>query len=187
MNTTSNSRPAPGGSLPLSATTATAAQTDEPNQCGPFPTPTREDRDGPDPQHRFHDVDPDTRQALGTLSEALECVERARGHLYSFHQLSGTADLKLGEAVTQLRAAGHHELADRIDTNLVGRNVLEGRWTFQIVEDYDDNYWSEFRRWEKTARDQLVGGRRHLSEAAMKEDRRTHGHERHAARPGPRD
>jgi hypothetical protein len=140
-------------------------------------------RDRPDDEHRFDDVDRDTVKALGTLSEALEYVERARGHLYSFHQLSGSADLKLGEAVGELRDAGHAALADRIDAALVGRNVLAGRWTFQIVEEYDDHYWSVFRGHEKEARDELVGGRRHLFEASMKEDRRSQDHERHAARP----
>jgi hypothetical protein len=119
----------------------------------------------------------------GTLSEALECVERARGSLYDFHQLSGGADLKLGDAVDQLRKAGHSEIADRIETELVGRNVIHGRWTFQIVEDYDDHYWSVFRDLERTARDQIVGGRRHLFEARMKEQRRTTGAPHHEARP----
>jgi hypothetical protein len=148
-------------------------------------TATEDARNRPNEAHRFDDVDQATIEGLGTLSEAFEYVERARGHLYSFHQLSGTADLKLGEAVSQLRAAGHDDLAEKIDTELVGRNVVAGRWTFQIVEDYDDNYWSEFRRWDETIRDQLVGGRRHLLEAALKEDRRTHGHDRHDARPTP--
>lgn len=139
--------------------------------------------DGPHPAHRSDDLDGATVSSLGKLTEALEYVERARGHLYSFHQLSGTADLKLGEAVEELRAAGHADLADRLDSELVGRNVVAGRWTFQIVEDYDDNYWSNFRDCERAARDQLAGGRRHLFEAAMKEDRRTHGRERHDARP----
>jgi len=121
-----------------------------------------------------------TVEALGILSEALETAERARGHLYSFHQLTGSADLRLGEAVDALRSAGHRVLADRIETDLVGRNVISGRWTFQIVEDYDDGYWSLFRRLEGEARDELAGGRRHLAEARMKERRRTHrlpGHE----------
>ena len=121
-----------------------------------------------------------TVEALGILSEALETAERARGHLYSFHQLTGSADLRLGEAVDALRSAGHRVLADRIETDLVGRNVISGRWTFQIVEDYDDGYWSLFRRLEGEARDELAGGRRHLAEARMKEQRRTHrlpGHE----------
>ena len=124
-----------------------------------------------------------TVDALGKLSEALETCERARGHLYSFHQLTGSADLQLGEAVTALREAGHRDIADRIDCELVGRNVLQGRWTFQIVEDYDDNYWSLFRDLERAARDELAGGVRHLYEARMKESERSAGRPGHAAQP----
>src|ERR1044072_7082766 len=90
-----------------------------------------------------------TVAALGKLSEALETCERARGHLYSFHQLSGSADIELGQAVEELRQAGHVAIADRLADELVGRNVIAGRWTFQIVEDYDDTYWSAFRSLEQ--------------------------------------
>jgi hypothetical protein len=100
----------------------------------------------PDAAHRVPvGVDRATVEALGKLSEALETVDRARGHLYSFHQLTGTADLALGEAVELMRAAGPGELAARLEAELVGRNVIAGRWTFQIVEDYDDGYWEPFR------------------------------------------
>jgi hypothetical protein len=140
--------------------------------------------DGPDEAHRVPEgVSDATVDALGSLSEALEHVERARGHLYSFHQASGTADLTLGEAVTRLRDAGHGDLADRLEAELVGRNVIAGRWTFQVVEEYDDSYWSVFRRLERTAREDLVRGRRHLYEARMKERERTHGRPGHEARP----
>jgi hypothetical protein len=119
--------------------------------------------DLPDPDHRTPDgVDEATIEALGRLSEALEYVERARGHLYSFHQLSGTADLTLGDAVAKLRACGQGEVADRLERDVLGRNVLPGRWTFQVVEEYDDGYWSAFRGAERDAREQLVDGRRHL-------------------------
>lgn len=60
-------------------------------------------------------VDEATVEAVGKLTEALETVERARGHLYSFHQ--------------------------------------------------------------------LTGGREHLHEARLKEDRRTQGHPDHTAGP----
>jgi hypothetical protein len=140
--------------------------------------------DGPGPEHQVPaGLSDATVDALGVLSEALETAERARGHLYSFHQLTGSADLRLGEAVDGLRAAGHPELADRIQTELVGRNVIQDRWTFQIVEDYDDTYWSLFRRLEQEARESLAGGRRHLYEARMKEERRTHGRPGHEAGP----
>ena len=117
-----------------------------------------------------HGPDPATVEALGKISEALETVERARGHLYSFHQLSGSADLALQEGVAMLRAAGHDELAEEIDAGLVGRNVLPDRWTYQIVEEYDDTYWSVFREYENRARQTLARGRRHLYEARMKDD-----------------
>lgn len=139
--------------------------------------------DLPAPEHRRPDgVDDTTVEALGKVSEALEAVEDARGHLYAFHRLSGTADLALGDGVELLRQAGHGDLADRIGRDLVGRNVLEGRWTFQIVEEYDDGYYSTFRALEQAARNELVGGRRHLFEAEMKEDRRTRGDPAHTAR-----
>jgi len=140
--------------------------------------------DQPLPQHRRPaDVTDATVEALGKLSEALEVAEEARGHLYAFHRRAGTADLTLGEAVDLLRKAGHTELADRIDRELVGRNVLQGRWTFQIVEEYDDTYWSLFRRLEREAREELVDGRRHLYEAEMKERERTAGDSHHTAVP----
>lgn len=143
------------------------------------------EQDLPSPDHqRPEGVDDATVEALGKLSEALEVVEHARGYLYGFHRLTGTADLALGEAVDLFRKAGHDAIADRLQTELVGRNVIEGRWTFQIVEDYDDNYWGPFRAFETEVRERLTGGERHLHEARMKQQRRTHGHPRH--RPGPR-
>ena len=144
--------------------------------------------DQPSPEHRRPDgLDDATVEALGDISEALEAVERARGHLYSFHQLSGTADLTLQKGVEGLRKAGHVELAEEIEADLVGRNVLPGRWTFQIVEAYDDGYWSVFRTYEHKAREMLAGGRRHLYEAEMKERERTRGRPGHEARPTDAD
>jgi hypothetical protein len=124
-----------------------------------------------------------TVEAVGKVSEALECVERARGELYSFHQLMGHADLLLGEACDKLREAGHPDVADRLEDEVVGRNVLYGRWTFQVVEDFDDNYWSVFRDHERAVRDELQKGRRHVFEAEMKERRRSHGKAGHERRP----
>ena len=139
---------------------------------------------GPDPAHQRPDgVDDATVEALGKLSEALEVVEEARGLLYAFHRRCGTADLTLGESVDLLRDAGQTDLADRIERELVGRNILAGRWSFQVVEEYDDGYYATFRDLEREARDALVGGRRHLFEAEMKEDRRTDGLPGHEATP----
>jgi hypothetical protein len=121
--------------------------------------------------------------AAGKVSEALEITERARGHLYSFHQLTGHADLLLDDAVRQLKGAGQSQLAEHVTEHLIGRNVLPGRWTFQVIDDYDDGYYACFKDVEKLVRQRLTGGRRHVSEAAMKERRRTHGHPMHSAVP----
>jgi hypothetical protein len=130
------------------------------------------------------DLDDATVEALGKLSEALETVEHARGLLYGFHQLTGKADRLLQDAVTQLRDAGHTALADDLEEDLVGRNVIADRWTFQLVEDFDESYWSAFRGFDARARTELADGDRHVLEARMKQRERTAGHPRHQAGPG---
>ena len=117
---------------------------------------------------RTADLDDDTVSALGKLSEALEVVENARGALYAFHRMSGQADLALQDAVRQLRDAGQGELADEIDEVLVGRDVVPGMWTFQLVEAYDEQYWQVFRAVDAKARAALTGGAPHVFEAELK-------------------
>lgn len=124
-----------------------------------------------------------TVEAAGRLSEAFEAVEDARGDLYAFHRKIGRADLILGDACAKLRDAGHDALAERIETELVGRNVLQGRWTFQVMEEFDDGYYAAFREHEQRVREELMEGRRHVFEAEMKQDRRTHGLPDHTATP----
>ena len=143
------------------------------------------DKSGNDAVHgrRPEGVDDATVKAVGAVSEALEYVERARGHLYSFHQLMGHADLQLGEACSKLRDAGHGDVAQALETEMVGRNVLPGRWTFQIVEEFDDGYWTPLREHERNVRDELQDGRRHVFEAEMKERRRSNGKSGHERRP----
>ena len=130
------------------------------------------------------DLDDTTVEGMGKLSEALETVDQARGLLYGFHQLIGKGDRLLQEAVALLRKAGHDSLADDLDRELVGRNVVADRWTFQVVEDFDDGYWAAFRAFDARARDELSGGDRHVFEARMKQRERSRGHPGHQAGPG---
>jgi hypothetical protein len=121
--------------------------------------------------------------AAGLLSETLEVVEELRGHLYALHRLTGKADFKLDEAVEALRRAGADDLADEVERDLIGRNVLAGRWTFQVVEEYDDGYYAALRDLERRGRERLVDGRRHVAEAELKAARRTPGQPGHEAQP----
>jgi hypothetical protein len=133
------------------------------------------------------DLDDTLVEGLGKLSEALETVEQARGLLYGFHQLTGKADLLLQDAVDLLRKSGADELADDLETELVGRNVIADRWTFQIVEDYDAGYWATFRDFDARAREEFADGDRHVYEARMKQRERTADHPAHQAGPALAD
>ncbi len=137
---------------------------------------------GPD-HRRPPGVSDATVEALGALSKALETTERARGHLYAFHQLTGSADFELDRAVELLREAGHGAWAERVRREILGRNVVPGHWTFQLVEAYNATYYEPFRAMEAQARGELADGRDHLYEAELKERRRTAGHPDHTAGP----
>ncbi len=136
-----------------------------------------------DAHRRPPGVDDATVEAVGTVSEALEWIERARGRLYDFHQMVGHLDAKMGEAADQLRACGHDELASLLEDEVVGRNVLDGRWTFQVVEEFDRLYHDAVVAAEEIVRDELLAGRRHVFESELKERRRTEGRPHHEARP----
>ncbi len=103
-------------------------------------------------------------------------VENARGALYAFHRMSGQADLSLQDAVRQLRDAGQDDLADEIDDVLVGRDVVPGVWTFQLVEAYDEHYWRVFRAVDEEARRRLTGELRTFSRPSSRSLSRAAGH-----------
>ncbi|WP_148613256.1 hypothetical protein [Nocardioides rubriscoriae] len=143
-----------------------------------------DDHGQPDPEHQRPDgVTDATVEALGKLSAALDHVEDARGHLYAFHRLCGSAETTLEEATAMIRAAGHDDVADALDRDVLGRNPLPGMWSFQMVEAYDDGYYAAAKGIQQQAIDDLVGGKRHLFEAEMKELRRTRGRAGHEATP----
>jgi hypothetical protein len=122
-------------------------------------------------------------EALGRISEGFEYLERARGHLFSLHQLIGRADLLFGEAADQLARCGLEADARDVRDDIVGRNVLDGRWTFQIVEEFDDLYYGPVRELVRDLEARHLEGRRHVFESEMKERRRTAGRSGHEQRP----
>jgi hypothetical protein len=121
-------------------------------------------------------------EAVGKLTEGFEWLERARGRLYDFHQMIGHADFLFGDAADAFRACGRDDLADALDRDLVGRNVLDGRWTFQIIEEFDGGYYEQARR-STTAGWDMLGGQRHAYEAQLKQRRRSPGRPGHELEP----
>lgn len=118
-------------------------------------------------------LDGRTVEAAGTVSEGMEYVERARGHLYAFHQLMGRADKLLAQAAEELGAAGQVGFAAELSRDIVGRDVLPGRWTYQIVEEFDSGYWDVLRSFVQRFSDDALDGQRHVAEALMRRNRRT--------------
>ena len=143
-----------------------------------------EQPDGPAERHLPPEgVDDATVAAVGGVTAAFEVVEHARGMLYAFHRLVGRADAELQEALDDLEAAGHGELAAAVRAAVVGRNGLPGRGAFQVVEALAHGYPRAFADAERRVRDELLAGRRHVYEAQLKERERTRGRAGHEARP----
>ncbi|GLX34244.1 hypothetical protein Sros01_03170 [Streptomyces roseochromogenus] len=88
-------------------------------------------------------------RALGARSKALETTEGARGHLYGFHQLTGTADFELGDAVRLVRESGYEEQAALVEREIVGRNAIPGHSTFQIVEACNSTLLTQASAWRR--------------------------------------
>ncbi|MEV7189796.1 hypothetical protein [Kitasatospora sp. NPDC093102] len=124
----------------------------------------------PDEAHRRPPgVDDATVEALGMPVKALEYTERARGHLYAVHHMTGGVDRMLAEAVRMLRQAGHEEQAGLVDRELLGRDVVSGMWTYQLIEAYDRTYYRVFTAVEEQVRQNLAAGRRRLAEAEIQQ------------------
>ncbi|MGW2255214.1 hypothetical protein ACWCXH_34280 [Kitasatospora sp. NPDC001660] len=128
----------------------------------------------PDETHRRPPgVDDATVEALGMLTKALEYTERARGHLYAVHHMTGGPDRMLATAVRMPRQAGHEKQAGLVERELLGRDVIPGMWTYQLIEAYDRTYYSVFTAVEEQVRQDLAAGRRHLADAEMQQAARS--------------
>jgi hypothetical protein len=91
----------------------------------------------------------------------------------------GHLDFQMSEAAGLLRSSGHEEAATRIEREVIGRNVLDGRWTFQVIDEFDDVYYAPVRTVENALLNEFMAGRRHVYEAELKEQRRTVGERGH--------
>ena len=129
-----------------------------------------------DPQHRRPTgVDDLTVDAVGRISEAFDLLQRARGALYTFHQQIGWVDDTLSDGLEMLREAGHVDLADELAGNWVGRNVIPGMWTFELIEAFERTYYEVAVASERQVRETVMDGRQHIQEAERKVRRRQDG------------
>ncbi|WP_248516711.1 hypothetical protein [Salinarchaeum laminariae] len=106
-----------------------------------------------------------TVAALHEVELGCEWLQRANGHLLQFHHATGHGMDHLAAAEEHLRAAGHTELADAIRDGLLPRGVVDDeRWSYDLVESFQNGLLADVSAFEREARDELAAGDRHVAE-----------------------
>ena len=104
-------------------------------------------------------------EALHEVELGLEWVQRAQGCLLEFHHATGHGMDHLAEAELLLRQHGHDALADTIRDDLLPHGVVDDdRWSYDVVENFQETLLAETTQLEERVRKALAGGERHVRE-----------------------
>jgi hypothetical protein len=111
------------------------------------------------------DLTAEERDALHSIELGVEWLHRAHGNLVEFHHKTGHAMDHLAEAEEQLRACGHTDLADALRNEYLPCGVIDGgRWSYDVLESYQDGFLSALTAFEERARGEVADGQRHVTE-----------------------
>jgi hypothetical protein len=117
---------------------------------------------GPDPAPELTEAE---CEALHSVELGVEWLHRAHGNLVEFHHKTGHAMDHLAEAEAQLRDCGHADLADALRDEYLPRGVIdEDRWSYDVVESYQEGFLSDLTAFEREAREAVADGKRHVAE-----------------------
>ena len=104
-------------------------------------------------------------EALHEVELGLEWLQRAQGELIEFHHATGHGMDHLNDAESLLRTSGHDELADGLARELLPHGVVDGdRWSYDVLESFQDTVLAETEGFERRVRAELVDGERHVRE-----------------------
>ncbi|WP_336000970.1 hypothetical protein [Halorientalis halophila] len=110
----------------------------------------------------------DERAALHQVELGLEWLHRAHGHLVQFHHNTGHAVDHLAEAEPLLRECGYDDLADALRDTYLPRGVIdEDRWSYDVLESFQEGFLDGIEGFEAEAREAVAGGQRHVAERAQ--------------------
>jgi hypothetical protein len=123
-----------------------------------------------DPAEGVDAIDDAALRAAHRLEVAVEWIERSFGALLDAHHAAGHAQEMLLEAAGLLREAGREDLADAVLAEAACKDAAEGRWTYQIVDEFRGHLLDPARRLDERVRAELTGGVRHRYEARLKRD-----------------
>ncbi len=105
------------------------------------------------------------REALHQVELGLEWLHRAHGHLVEFHHNTGHAMDHLADAETMLRECGYDDLADALRDQYLPRGVIdEDRWSYDVVECFQEGFLAEIKDFETETREAVADGQRHVAE-----------------------
>lgn len=110
------------------------------------------------------------RSALHKLTLGMEWLHRAHGHLLAFHHSTGHAMDHVAEAETLLRKAGHDDFADAIRDEYLHSGVIDDdRWSYDVVEDFQDGVYTDIQAFDASVRAALADGQRHVAERVQEQ------------------
>ena len=102
--------------------------------------------------------------ALHEVEVGTEWLQRAHGHLLAFHHAVGHGMDHFETAEYVLRGEGHDELADELRDDLLPLGVLDGTWSYGVVEAYQEGLLPATLDYEERLREELADGERHVAE-----------------------
>lgn len=116
------------------------------------------------------DLDGDELAAVHEIELGVEWLLRAQGALLQFHHAVGHAMDHLDDAEGLLRDS-HPVLADHLRDDLLPAGVTpEGRWSYELVEAFEEGHLVEAKQFRAHALAELTGGERHVAEQRQQRD-----------------
>jgi hypothetical protein len=102
--------------------------------------------------------------ALHDLQLGIEHLHRGYGHLLAFHHAVGRGMNRFEDAREELRESGHDARADALRDDLLPAGVFDERWSYELVETFEDGFLPAAVEFESAVREELASGRRHVTE-----------------------
>lgn len=124
-----------------------------------------------------HHSDDPTIEALHRVELGLEWFHRAHGHLVAFHHNTGHAMDHFAAAEELLREQGERELANDLRDEFLPCGVLGDRWSYDVLETFQDGLLEDADAFERRARHELADGDRHVAERQQEREWRSRARE----------
>lgn len=105
------------------------------------------------------------REALHQVELGIEWLHRAHGALVEFHHNTGHAMDHFAQAEELFRNTERQSLADELRDDHLPRGVIDrDRWSYGLVEDFEEGFLCDMVAFEERARQSIADGMRHVTE-----------------------